>query len=790
MKKSARKDRAVKLAVAGTLGLSLMYGAAQPGYASGLDAASTVIQGSGSGSVSESVKARPEGQESMDSGQMAKAKISKEQAEQTMRKLFPILQQAKLDSVTLENTNHVPNFNSGAIAWEMRWTISHKSNSSASFSTRVDAVSGEVLTYTTPYDREDNQSYYPPKVSNAEAEKIARQIIEKASGGKIRQAQLVQEDPNFYWGEPKRLFGPVRHHFSYHIKVNGIKSVENVQVTVDGNGEIRDYHRRPANSQYPAASAGIKQDEAEKLFKEQDKLVLHYVPADWSPANLHEKSKWMLAYVPSTVAIQLDAQSGKLIETPGFGNSGSVYADIPAATEVFKPHQGGQLTAEQAEETIKAAVAVPSDFTLSSQRLGEDYRGGKGQMWNLSWQKGQFMGENLNAVVDASTGEIRHFSFFKYPRHILGDTADQEAPKVKKTSVTEQQARDTALKLIVKLYPNAREELKLINAEGLRKADNSFGDQEDRFQYTFQSFYKGTPLLRNTVTVSLDADGKLSAYHNETVKLDGLGASLDLLTAKISEEAARSSYHAELKAELTYEAFIDGIKLIYKPLIRGGRAAHVIDAQTGEIKLLFNRDGGLGAEQTSIPADIEGHWANSQITTLINYGLLKPDPDGRIHPDSSIRYGDWMNMIRRGVYGEHDGYLRSEEKHFADVQEDSEFKGGVDFFVENSWLKANPGNKLNPGRTLTRGELSILLANMLKYGKLAEHMTDDVRIASLKDSDKIKNKGAAAIVSNLGLLTPSGGRFNPDAPVTKAQAAVVMMRLVELQGKTDTAILY
>lgn len=122
-----------------------------------------------------------------------------------------------------------------------------------------------------------------------------------------------------------------------------------------------------------------------------------------------------------------------------------------------------------------------------------------------------------------------------------------------------------------------------------------------------------------------------------------------------------------------------------------------------------------------------------------------------------------MNMIRRGVYGEHDGYLRSEEKHFADVQEDSEFKGGVDFFVENSWLKANPGNKLNPGRTLTRGELSILLANMLKYGKLAEHMTDDVRIASLKDSDKIKNKGAAAIVSNLGLLTPSGGRFNPDA---------------------------
>nr|WP_246427847.1 S-layer homology domain-containing protein [Paenibacillus phyllosphaerae] len=68
-------------------------------------------------------------------------------------------------------------------------------------------------------------------------------------------------------------------------------------------------------------------------------------------------------------------------------------------------------------------------------------------------------------------------------------------------------------------------------------------------------------------------------------------------------------------------------------------------------------------------------------------------------------------------------------------------------------------------------------------------MNTDVTVSGLKDASAIADKGAAAIVLRLGLLSPIDGKFMPEAPVTKAQAATVMMRLVRLQGKLDASIM-
>lgn len=40
----------------------------------------------------------------------------------------------------------------------------------------------------------------------------------------------------------------------------------------------------------------------------------------------------------------------------------------------------------------------------------------------------------------------------------------------------------------------------------------------------------------------------------------------------------------------------------------------------------------------------------------------------------------------------------------------------------------------------------------------------------------------------LGLLEGENGKFNPQQIVTKAQAAIVIMKMVELQGKLDQPI--
>lgn len=45
-----------------------------------------------------------------------------------------------------------------------------------------------------------------------------------------------------------------------------------------------------------------------------------------------------------------------------------------------------------------------------------------------------------------------------------------------------------------------------------------------------------------------------------------------------------------------------------------------------------------------------------------------------------------------------------------------------------------------------------------------------------------------AVAVKLGLLQGENGKFNPADLVTKAEAATVLIKLVELQGKTDQPI--
>ncbi|MNE77325.1 Endo-1,4-beta-xylanase A precursor [compost metagenome] len=110
----------------------------------------------------------------------------------------------------------------------------------------------------------------------------------------------------------------------------------------------------------------------------------------------------------------------------------------------------------------------------------------------------------------------------------------------------------------------------------------------------------------------------------------------------------------------------------------------------------------------------------------------------------------------------------------------------MNYAVSRSWLDKDAVVK--PEDSLTREQLAVLLASFMKYSKLAAFLDNDATVTSFSDSTSIKDKGAVALVVRLGLLQGDNGRFNPQQQVTKAQAAAVIMKLVELQGKTDTAI--
>ncbi|MNI57852.1 Endo-1,4-beta-xylanase A precursor [compost metagenome] len=211
----------------------------------------------------------------------------------------------------------------------------------------------------------------------------------------------------------------------------------------------------------------------------------------------------------------------------------------------------------------------------------------------------------------------------------------------------------------------------------------------------------------------------------------------------------------------------------------------VLDAQSGSWVQVYEVNGTAGTSTSA--TDVQGHAQEKQLTELLKYGVITPDADGKVNPEQEITVGDWLTYVSKATtpyYSQY--YMTADKQAVAGVSSDSPYYDAVSFAVSRNWVDA--GKSVQPEKKLNREELAVLLSSLLKYSKLASFLDNDSTVTSFSDNAAITNKGAVALVVHLGLLQGEGGKFNPQQNVTKAQAAAVIMKLVELQGKTDQPI--
>ncbi|HTG71871.1 MAG TPA: S-layer homology domain-containing protein, partial [Candidatus Udaeobacter sp.] len=186
------------------------------------------------------------------------------------------------------------------------------------------------------------------------------------------------------------------------------------------------------------------------------------------------------------------------------------------------------------------------------------------------------------------------------------------------------------------------------------------------------------------------------------------------------------------------------------------------------------------------------HWASKQLNVMVDYGILQADENGLLHPDEALTIGDWMTIILNSLQPGEDDYAATPlelERGFEDTAEEDSYGEALSFFDNQGWLDGTASAEMDLNQTLTRDQLALILMQMLNYDKLSAFLDKDYDISSLKDAASIKNKGAAALAIKLGLLTASKGKFRPDTPVTKAQASVVLLRVVNIQDKLDFSLI-
>lgn len=180
-------------------------------------------------------------------------------------------------------------------------------------------------------------------------------------------------------------------------------------------------------------------------------------------------------------------------------------------------------------------------------------------------------------------------------------------------------------------------------------------------------------------------------------------------------------------------------------------------------------------DNSYVYSDISTHWAKDGILKLSYMEILEGFPDGSMRPDRTLTREEFIVMLVRAIdlpLADTNGYSyqdvelsRWSSKYIAAAKS----KGLLDIYSQSM---------MYPAKTITREEMAVIAANVVKNVPISRPSRSFTDIdASYKYNDSIN------IVTSLGIIMGMpDGSFKPYNSSTRAQAAVVIQRILDLKS--------
>ncbi|MDK9711792.1 protease inhibitor I42 family protein [Acidaminobacter sp.] len=176
-------------------------------------------------------------------------------------------------------------------------------------------------------------------------------------------------------------------------------------------------------------------------------------------------------------------------------------------------------------------------------------------------------------------------------------------------------------------------------------------------------------------------------------------------------------------------------------------------------------------------SDIETHWAKDHIRWAYLWGLASGYPDGTFHPQGLITGLEGVLMT---------GHLVRDLKG---IEPYTALDMDIDWSLIPLWARDALRDQtalriMNQSQTysqmpLNRYQLAVMLAKALELQK--SEGPGPGMAPPFSDFEKIPADGRGYILSlqNLGLISGDNGKFEPDRLVTRAEAAAMLMNVIE-----------
>ncbi|MCQ6561956.1 S-layer homology domain-containing protein [Paenibacillus mendelii] len=722
--------------------------------------------------------------------------ISKEKAISLAKSYVSIPADYKIQNVSLYNRMDI---NTKRNVWNLSFVKTVNGKHKGSIEVSLDADNGDMIGFNTYIDDPGAKPSYPLKVNREKAQEVALSFLAKMSPRLKDQVRLNAD----YGADAKPpLNGQVRHSLRYDRMVGEFPFVGNyIDIEVDSEGRVLSYQVNwNADIKFEQVKPGMTMTEAMAKIRETAKPELVYVV----PYQMKQPRKPVLSY--ELQPIVLDAVTGEVQQSAG--NSSQI-STAPLAEKALgtKPKNGKNLTREQAAQTVKDHFTVPAGAAQEQANYNEytdEYSGITTAEWNIGWtlKDGDKEIGNVNASVDSRTGIIRSFNSYTWQQ--------QAGQSMKRIAYAD--ARTKAVELVKKQLPWLVQELYLSEPS---EVEIKRMNDEQSSEYSFRFVHKvgDARIDYNNVRVSIDAySGEVRNYYANIAEFDYP----EQAPAVISRDKAVDAWLDYYKLELTYVLDSDFVwngspisrekynlmvasgelqpgeglaepktKLVFRLVSKPIDEPVFLDAQTGQWR--NQTTGDAASLEKPQASDIEGHWAQRELELMVAYKALDV-ADGKVRPNQVITRGELIKMLVLSMNSGRSPILysgaESAKSSFDDVSADSSYFVYVQNALEQNLIDRGDGS-FNPEGKVDREEMAELIVRALGYNPLAER--NELFNLTFKDADKTEQKGQAAIVIGLGIMSLKDGNFVPDREVTRAEAAAAFFRFLSVSADLKEA---
>lgn len=178
--------------------------------------------------------------------------------------------------------------------------------------------------------------------------------------------------------------------------------------------------------------------------------------------------------------------------------------------------------------------------------------------------------------------------------------------------------------------------------------------------------------------------------------------------------------------------------------------------------------------------DIAGHWAETDIRTLVDLGVVAGYGDGKFGPEDKVTRAQFAVMLMRALGFEPKAVPVLK---FADAGKIPDWAAGhVAAAIEKGIIKGNEDNTFRGEDKITREEITAMVVRALKYkGTIA---TDRKTGLTFKDAAAVQDWARESVQTAAEYEIVKGyedGSFGPARNATRAEAGTMILRWMNLK---------